>query len=67
MKGNELEVWIASLTTWNFITIQSNCLLIVNEHCAIFTDKPIVDFHITSLKLKLKNYRSYRDSTFTMH
>ena len=24
MKGNELELWIASLTTWNFITVQSN-------------------------------------------
>ena len=24
MKGNELELWIASLTTFNFITIQSN-------------------------------------------
>ena len=25
MKGNELELWIASLTTCNFITVQSNC------------------------------------------
>ena len=24
MKGNELELWIASLTTCNFITVQSN-------------------------------------------
>ena len=25
MKGNELEIWIALLATWNFITVQSNC------------------------------------------
>ena len=38
MKGNELELWIASLTTCNFITVQSNrWMLIVNKHCAIFT------------------------------
>ena len=24
MKGNELELWIGSLTTFNFITVQSN-------------------------------------------
>ena len=24
MKGNELDLWRASLTTWNFITVQSN-------------------------------------------
>ena len=24
MKGNELELWIASLTIWNFITVLSN-------------------------------------------
>ena len=29
--------------------------------------KTIVGFHTTSPKLKLKNYRSYRDFTFTMH
>ena len=29
--------------------------------------KLIVGFHMTSLKYKLKNYRSYRDFTFTMH
>ena len=29
--------------------------------------KHIVGFHMTSLKFKLKNYRSYRDFTFTMH
>ena len=34
----ELELWIASLTTCNFITEQSNRrMLIVNKHCAIFT------------------------------
>ena len=27
----------------------------------------IVGFQMTSLKLKLKNYRSYRDFTFTMY
>ena len=27
----------------------------------------IVGFHMTSLKFKLKNYRSYRDFTFTIH
>ena len=38
MKGNELELWVAYLTTGNFITVQSNRLmLIVNKHCAIFT------------------------------
>ena len=38
MKGNELELWIASLTTWNVITVQSNRgMLIVNKYCAIFT------------------------------
>ena len=30
-------------------------------------DESIVGFHMTSLKFKLKNYRSYRDFTFTMH
>ena len=29
--------------------------------------RPIAGFHMTSLKFKLKNYRSYRDFTFTMH
>jgi len=24
MKADELEIWIASLTTWNFITVQRN-------------------------------------------
>ena len=28
---------------------------------------PIVGFHMTSLKFKLKSYQSYRDFTFTMH
>ena len=38
MKGNELELWTAYLTTGNFITVQGNRLtLIVNKHCAIFT------------------------------
>ena len=38
MKGNELELWIASLTTCNCIIMQSNRgMLIVNKHCAIFT------------------------------
>ena len=27
----------------------------------------IVGFHMTSLKFKLQNYRSYRDFTFTMY
>ena len=31
MKGNELELWIASLTTCNFITVQSNLLLNVDR------------------------------------
>jgi len=36
MKADELELWIASLTTWNFITVQRNRrMLIVNKHCAI--------------------------------
>ena len=36
MKGDERELWIASLTTWNFITVQRNRrMLIVNKHCAI--------------------------------
>ena len=38
MKGNELELWMASLTTCIFITGQINRLmLIVSKHCAIFT------------------------------
>ena len=38
MKGNELERWIPSLRTCNFITVQSNrWMLFVNKHCAIFT------------------------------
>ena len=37
MKGNELELWIASLTTCNFFIVQSKRLmLIINEHCTIF-------------------------------
>ena len=37
MKGNELELWIASSTIWNFITVLSNrWMLIVNKYCAIF-------------------------------
>ena len=27
----------------------------------------VVGFHMTSLKFKLQNYRSYRDFTFTMY
>ena len=39
MKGNGLELWIASLTTWNFITVQNNSwMLIVHKHCAINTN-----------------------------
>ena len=39
MKGNELELSITSLITCNFITVQSNLLmLIVDKHCAIFTN-----------------------------
>ena len=38
MKGNKLELWIASLTTCIFITVQSSRrMLIVNKRCAIFT------------------------------
>ena len=38
---------LASLTTWNFITVQSNCwMLIVNEHCTIFTNKPLLSKHL---------------------
>ena len=38
MKGDELELWIASLTTCNFITVQSNrSMLIVKKHYTIFT------------------------------
>ena len=37
MKGDELELWIASVATLNFITVRSNrWMLIVNKHCAIF-------------------------------
>ena len=36
MKGNELELWIAFLTTCNFFIVQSKRLmLIINEHCTI--------------------------------
>ena len=34
--------------------------------CAAFLEV-IVGFDMTSLKFKLKNYRSYQDFTFTMH
>ena len=50
MKGNELELWIASLTTCHFITEQSNRqMLIVNIHCAIFASsiKPTPSFKQT--------------------
>ena len=37
MKGDELELWIASLTTCNFITVQSNrWMLIVNKYLRNF-------------------------------
>ena len=32
-----------------------------------FDELPIVGFHMTSLKFELKDYRSYRDFTFTVH
>ena len=39
-----------------------------SQALAIFLDvNVIVGFHMTSQKLKLKNYPSYRDFTFTMH
>ena len=38
MKGIKLELWIASLTTWNFITVQrSHGRLTFNKHYATFT------------------------------
>ena len=33
----------------------------------VFYDLSVVGFHVTPLKFKLKNYRSFRDFTFTMH
>lgn len=46
MNCNELELWIPSLVTWNFIAVQSNCwMLIVNNYCAICTNLYLVDSH----------------------
>lgn len=46
MNCNELELWIPSLVTWNFIAVQSNrWMLIVNNYCAIFTNLYLVDSH----------------------
>ena len=36
-------------------------------HICEWALQTIVGFHMTSLKFKLKNYRSYRDFTFTIH
>ena len=33
----------------------------------VFYDLSVVGFHVTPLKFKLRNYRSFRDFTFTMH
>ena len=36
IKADELELWIALLTTWNFITVQRNhWMLTVNKHCTV--------------------------------
>ena len=44
MKGIKLELWIVSLTTWNFIIVQrSHGRLIVNKHYAVFTNLYQVD------------------------
>ena len=32
MKGSELELWIASLATWNFITVQSNGWMLIFDN-----------------------------------
>ena len=45
------------LKDYIFPTVKSPCLLFC----------PIVGFHMTSQKFKLKNYPFYRDFTFTMH
>ena len=40
MKGNVLELWIASLTTWKFITVQRNCwMLIVTSIAQFFQER----------------------------
>ena len=44
----------------------TNCFSIVTL-MIILENKSIVGFHMTSLKFKLKNCRSYRDFTFTMY
>ena len=41
--------------------------LFVSFVCFFFYDLSILGFHVTPLKFKLKNYRSFRDFTFTMH
>ena len=32
MKGSELELWIALLATWNFITVQSNGWMLIFDN-----------------------------------
>ena len=71
MKGNELELWIASLTICNFIIVQSNhWMLIVNKHCAIFTTSIrrtpsiniIISGHLQGSKLKKMSGRKFATS-----
>ena len=46
---------------------RTGLLITISTHSQAQISLHIVGFHMTSLKFKLKNYRSYRDFTFTMH
>ena len=47
--------------------LRMNIIIIINLYFGLNWAHVIVGFHMTSLKFKLKNYRFYRDFTFTMH
>ena len=68
--GGEVKLDPLIKNSWLSETIQYIELKfsdINNIPILLHTVKNIVGFHMTSLKFKLKNYRSYRDFTFTMH
>ena len=45
MKGNVLELWIASLTTCKFITVQRNCWMLIVTSTAQFF-QPLLSRHL---------------------
>ena len=50
-----------------FPELRLNIIIIINLYFGLNWAHVIVGFHITSIKFKLKNYRFYRDFTFTVH